>query len=151
MIALINRRALATAPVPPSVTAVGYVAGRRLWAPECCTLVSSACLAGTGLALVALCRRRSAPVEQAAGAALIAYVVLATAADPFARAGDRRHVALGLAWLMLVAIGAAALPRRGWWRAGAGYWALLLATTAALTYSSTHWSSGVGLFYAWLS
>ena len=142
-----GQRILATVVGPPAVAAVGYLTGRHLWATEVCRLGSLAGLAAVALALTALFR----PGERAAGCALLAYVALAAGVDPFAWCGDREDAVPGLLWLTPAVVGAAAFPRRGWWLAGAGSWAVLFAATAALAYSCTHWGSGVGLFYAWLS
>jgi hypothetical protein len=136
--------------VAPAVAATGYAAGRLLWARDCCRISSLASLAGVVLSLCALFHRASSSGERLAALGVLLYLGFAVMADPFAWAGDREDAVPGLVWLVPVVVGSVVLPQRGYHVAGAACWALLLAGTVALTYSATHWGSGVGLFYAWL-
>jgi hypothetical protein len=138
---------LATVIGPPSAAAAGYLAGQCLSPAAVSGFTALAALTAIVLAVVALYR----PGERPAGGALLVYVALATIADPFAWSGAQENAVPGLLWIVPAAGGAVAFPPRRWWLTSVGCWAVLFAVTAALTYSCTHWGSGIGLFYRWLS
>lgn len=148
-----SRRSVVAGLALLGVVGVGWLTGRTLSATDCSTVTGLACDGGGALAVVAVVRRpRSTDppwVERLAGAALLAYILLATVTEQFAWVGDTRAAAVGVVWLAPLVLGGAVLPRRGAWWAAGGCCAVLFAGTAALTYSANHVSSGVGLVIVW--
>jgi hypothetical protein len=133
-----------------SMAGGGYATGLALGATRCASIVALACLAGVTLAVVGLFRRRQVggtDIERGAAVGLLAYVVLAAMTEQFAWAWGAGGVAIGVGWLVPLALGGAVLPPRGCWFAGIGCWAVLFGATAALTCTVSHGGSGVGLFF----
>jgi len=137
-----------------AVVGLAYLAGTSLRPTECNSLVGGACLAGVTLAIVAVVRgnrrKPAPPIEQIAGLGLLAYIVLAVLSEQFAWASNERGVIIGIAWLIPPAAGGVLLPRRDCWYAATGYWAVLFAGTAALSYTASHVYSGMGLIIMWM-
>jgi hypothetical protein len=137
-----------------AVVSVGYAVGQLLRDDDCSLVVKLACLVGIVFALVALTRlplREDWTVEPIVAAGLLDYLVQASASHQFAWVGGTHGVVVAVAWLSPLVVGGVILPSRGYWFAGLGCWAVLFAGTAALSYSASHFTSGVGLFFAWRS
>lgn len=142
-----GRTAFAAAAALVAVGA-GYAVGQSLSTTGCSSAAGSASLVAVVLGLVSLFRGPSA-AGRLAGIGLVGYVVAATVTEQFAWAGGIGAVLTGVLWLVPPVVGGVVLPRRGAWLAGVGCWAVLFAGTAALTHSTTHTGSGVGLIVAW--
>jgi hypothetical protein len=137
-----------------AVVGAGSAAGPWLRAADCCRVTTLACLAavilGLGGAILKPGPDDGFKVERKAATAVMAYVVVAALTEQFAWVSDDHDVLVAVAWLSPLVVGGVVLPRRGNWLPGRWGWTLLFAGTAALTYSTTHINSGVGLAFAWL-
>jgi hypothetical protein len=133
-----------------AICALASYAGLSLDFTTCSTMVLVFSLAGSILGITAFFRP-ARELERFIGGALVIYVVIATATGQFANVdGKRDGVFIGVAWLVPLMAGGLILPRISCWLTSAGCWALLFSGMAALTYSASHGSSGIGLLYGWL-
>ena len=93
----------------------------------------------------------SRPVERAAGAGLLLWIVAAILTEQFAWAASEYRVLVAAAWLAPPVLGGVVLPAAGHWRSGLGCWAAAFAGVAATTYSVYSVHSGAGLILVWRS
>lgn len=134
----------------------GYIGGRCLAFTACTFVVASAALTGVILGVIAQFPSSKLEtarwVERVAGGGLIMYVVVATGTDQFAWVRSGRAAIIGVVWLVPLVAGGMYLPRAGYWITSAGCWTVLFGGVAALSYSTSHLRSGMGLFLnSWVS
>src|SRR4051812_18275503 len=97
-----------------AVVSAAYVIGRA----HIDTLIGIGSLAAVALCFAAIFQPRTA--ERIAGAALLAWIVLATLTEQFAWAASEHGVLVAAAWLVPPVAGGAILPTAGHWWSGLG-------------------------------
>ncbi|CAN5632692.1 hypothetical protein BH11PLA2_BH11PLA2_13420 [soil metagenome] len=132
--------------------AVGYCIGESVHVREN-WIVSSICLWSVIISLVALFRGfvPRYQCEAKVGLLLLVFVAFSMFMSFPWWFGSVVGVLINIAWLVPLFVGLLVLPRRRFWITSMACWQLLLAASIACGHNMTHWWSGIGFFFAWIS